>query len=197
MNDTERTGSGVREHRDHGPVRRAPAFTVRDAAPADLRAITDIYSHHVRFSLGTFEEAAPSEDEMARRHADVTTRGLPYLVAADAEGTILGYAYASPYRVRSAYRFTVEDSIYVAPDAARRGIGLALLRALVERCAAAGYRQMIAVIGDSANKGSIGLHARAGFQRVGLLPHVGFKHGRWVDCVLMQRALGEEAGTSP
>ncbi len=113
------------------------------------------------------------------------------------EGTVLGYAYASPYRTRSAYRFTVEDSIYVAPNAARRGIGLALLRGLIERCAAAGYRQMIAVIGDSANMGSVGLHERAGFQRVGLLPHVGFKHGRWVDCVLMQRALGDGANNSP
>lgn len=197
MNDAKHSRSPGPEHPEHGRVRPALAFTVRDAALADLPAITDIYGHHVRFGFGTFEEAAPSGEEMARRYVDVTARGLPYLVAADAQGTVLGYAYASPYRVRSAYRFTVEDSIYVAPNAARRGIGLALLGRLVERCAAAGYRQMVAVIGDSANAGSIGVHERAGFQRVGLLPDVGFKHGRWVDCVLMQRALGEGADSPP
>jgi L-amino acid N-acyltransferase YncA len=172
-------------------------FSLREAAPADLPAITRIYAHHVHFGLASFEDEAPDEAEMARRLDDVWERGLPWLVAEDAAATVRGYAYAMPYRLRSAYRFTLEDSIYIAPDWLRRGLGRALLARLIERCAAANYRQMVAVIGDSANAASIGLHDQLGFRRVGLLPAVGFKLGRWVDCVLMQRELGGGAATLP
>jgi L-amino acid N-acyltransferase YncA len=175
----------------------APDITLRDSGPADVPAIAAIYAHHVRFGLGSFEEEPPSAAELARRREEVLGRGLPYLVAVDALGTVLGYAYAAPYRTRSAYRYSLEDSIYVAPAASRRGAGRALLAALIERCAGLGYRQMVAVIGDSGNAASIGLHEQAGFRRVGLLPAVGFKHGRWVDSVLMQRPLGPGDGTLP
>ena len=175
----------------------AAAFAVRDASDADVAAITDIYAHHVRTGLGSFEEVPPAVDEIARRRAEVLARNLPYLVAMSGAGAVLGYAYASVYRARSAYRFSVEDSIYIAPDSAGRGIGRALLAALVARCSEAGFRQMVAVIGDSGNAGSIALHERLGFRRVGLLPAIGYKHGRWVDSVLMQRELGEGAATLP
>jgi phosphinothricin acetyltransferase len=176
---------------------RDAAFTIRDAADDDLAAITTIYEHHVRHGLGSFEEEPPPLAEIARRRADVLARGLPYVVASVVGGALLGYAYGAPYRARSAYRFTVEDSIYVAPGHAGRGVGRALLAALVARCTELGYRQMVAVIGDSANAGSIAVHERLGFRRVGLLPAIGFKHGRWVDSVLMQRDLGEGAATPP
>jgi len=175
---------------------RDTTFTIRDAADDDLAAIARIYEHHVRTGLGSFEEEPPPLAEIARRRADILARGLPYLVAG-AAGAILGYAYAAPYRARSAYRFSVEDSIYVAPGDAGRGVGRALLAALVTRCTEAGYRQMVAVIGDSGNAGSVALHERLRFRRVGLLPAIGFKHGRWVDSVLMQRELGEGAATLP
>jgi L-amino acid N-acyltransferase YncA len=168
----------------------AAAFIIRDSAGADLAAITAIYAHHVRTGFGSFEEVPPDVTELARRRGEVLARTLPYLVASDGGAAILGYAYASPYRTRSAYRFSVEDSIYVAPGAERRGIGGALLAGLIERCTAAGYRQMVAVIGDSGNAASIGLHARLGFRQVGVLAAIGLKHGRWVDSVLMQRDLG-------
>jgi phosphinothricin acetyltransferase len=171
-------------------------LAVRDSREADLEAIAGIYAHHVTHGLGSFEETPPSREELAQRRADVLARGLPYLVCVDAAGTLLGYAYAGAYRTRSAYRYTVENSVYVAPEAARRGVGSALLAALIERCEAAGFRQMVAVIGDSANAGSIGLHAALGFRRVGTLEAIGWKHGRWVDGVLMQRALGG-GGASP
>lgn len=178
-------------------VREATAtFSIRDATDADLVVIAAIYEHHVRVGLGSFEEIPPSVAEIARRRTDVLARNLPYLVAASA-GAILGYAYAAPFRARSAYRFSVEDSIYVAPGAGRQGIGRALLTELVSRCTAQGYRQMVAVIGDSGNVASIGLHESLGFRRVGLLPAIGFKHGRWVDSVLMQRDLGDGAATPP
>lgn len=173
------------------------AIAVRDATDADIPAIAEIYGHHVRCGLGTFEETPPSPEEMRQRHADILARGLPWLVAVDRRGRVLGYAYAAPYRLRSAYRYTLEDSIYVAPQAQRRGIGRTLLQALVARCTALGFRQMIAVIGDSVNAASIGLHARAGFERIGILAAVGYKQARWVDAVLMQRPLGDGAGTPP
>jgi L-amino acid N-acyltransferase YncA len=179
------------------PEAAAAAFVIRPSKDADLPAVAAIYGHHVRFGLGSFEEEPPDLAELARRRAEVLARKLPYLIAAADAGTVLGYAYAAPYRARSGYRFSLEDSIYIAPAALRRGIGRALLGALVERCAAGGYRQMVAVIGDSGNAGSIGLHEQLGFRRVGLLPATGFKHGRWVDSVLMQRELGDGAATLP
>jgi L-amino acid N-acyltransferase YncA len=171
----------------------AAAIAIRDAADGDLPAITQIYAHHVRFGLGSFEEEPPPVEEMARRRREVLARDLPYLVAVTPAGAVCGYAYAAPYRARSAYRFSVEDSVYVAPDAGRQGIGRRLLAALIERCAQAGFRQMVAVIGDSGNLASIALHERLGFRPAGALAAIGFKHGRWVDSVLMQRALGESA----
>lgn len=168
-------------------------FVVRDAAEADVGPIAAIYAHHVRTALATFEEVAPSVAEMARRRADTLAGGLPYLVAAEPQGVVLGYAYASLYRTRSAYRYSLEDSIYVAPEAARRGIGSQLLGTLIERCAASGYRQMVAIIGDGDNAASIGLHEKLGFRRAGTLQAVGFKLGRWVDSVIMQRPLGPGA----
>lgn len=162
---------------------------VRDAAPDDFDAIARIYSHYVENALATFEEMAPGADELRARHASITAAGLPYLVA-ELDGAVAGYAYASAYRPRSAYRHTIEDSVYVADGFGGRGIGLALLSALIGRCERGPWRQMIAVIGNSGNAGSIALHARLGFEHVGVLRDVGFKHGRWVDTVLMQRALG-------
>jgi len=174
-----------------------PAFLVRDAEDSDMPAVAAIYAHHVRFGLGSFEEEPPAVEELRRRRSEVLARGLPYIVATAPDGAVLGYAYAAPYRSRSAYRYSVEDSIYVAPEAGRRGIGATLLAALIERCTALGLRQMVAVIGDSGNLASIGLHERLGFRRVGSLSAIGFKHGRWVDCVLMQRALGSGAADLP
>jgi L-amino acid N-acyltransferase YncA len=177
--------------------RPAPAFEIRDSTEGDVAAIAAIYAHHVRHGLGSFEEEPPGAGEVARRRAEVLAKQLPYLVAAGPAGAVLGYAYAAPYRTRSAYRFSVEDSVYVAADAGRRGVGRALLAELIRRCTAQGYRQMVAVIGDSGNAASIRLHEDQGFRPAGLLPAIGFKHGRWVDSVLMQRALGSSAGTAP
>ncbi|MGH6968931.1 MAG: GNAT family N-acetyltransferase [Stellaceae bacterium] len=171
-------------------------FTLRDSAPSDAEAIAAIYAHHVRFGLGSFEETPPSVEEIRQRREAVLALGLPFLVGV-AGGRVFGYAYAGLYRTRSAYRYTLEDSIYVAPDAARRGIGHALLARLVERCDALGYRQMVAVIGDSGNLASIHLHETLGFVHIGAQPAVGFKFGRWVDSVLMQRPLGAGAATLP
>ncbi len=167
-----------------------PAITVRASTDADIPAIAAIYARHVLHGTASFEEVPPDEAEMARRRADILARGLPYLVA-ECEGRLAGYAYAGLYRTRSAYRFTLENSVYVADGMGRRGIGRALLEPLIGICEAAGYRRMIAVIGDSANHGSIGLHAACGFRLVGVLPAVGFKFGRWLDSVLMERPLGE------
>ena len=146
--------------------------------------------------LASFEEAPPTLDEMRRRHGDCVGRGLPWLVA-DFGGSVAGYGYCSPYRARSAYRYSLEDSVYVRADAQGKGVGGALLRELIARCEALGYRQMIAVIGDSANAASINLHARLGFLRAGMLRAAGFKFGRWVDSVLMQRPLGPGDATPP
>ena len=168
---------------------------VRDAASGDFGAIARIYSYYVENALATFEEVAPAADDLRARHAAIAGAGLPYLVA-ELDGAVAGYAYASAYRPRSAYRHTIEDSVYVADGFGGRGIGLALLTALIERCECGPWRQMIAVIGNSGNAGSIALHARLGFEQVGVLRNVGFKHGRWVDTVLMQRALGAPSGVA-
>jgi phosphinothricin acetyltransferase len=164
--------------------------------PEDLPAVHAIYAHHVRTGLASFEEEPPSLEEIRRRYDEITARGQPYLVA-DFGGTIAGYGYCSFYRTRSAYRYSLEDSVYVRPDVEGRGVGTALLSELIRRCEALGYRQLIAVIGDSANAASIGLHANHGFLRVGTLRSAGFKFGRWVDSVIMQRPLGPGDGTKP
>jgi phosphinothricin acetyltransferase len=169
---------------------------VRSAAQGDLAAIQAIYAHHVLRGLATFEEVPPDVEEMRRRHQDVTGRGLPYLVALE-RGEILGYGYCAPYRARSAYRYALEDSIYVKEAHLGKGIGTLLLGELLRICEGLGYRQVIAVIGDSANAGSIALHARLGFLRVGTLRASGYKLGRWVDTVLMQRPLGPGDGAPP
>lgn len=179
-----------------GKDRHTPTMTVRDATPGDISAVTAIYAHHVLNGVGTFEEVPPDAGEIARRHAAVTDAGYPYLVAEDADG-VAGFAYAARYRARSAYRFTAEDSIYVAPDRARRGVGKALLAELVDRCTALGCRQMIAVVGGGENSGSIALHKALGFAETGRLHNAGYKFGQWTDTVLMQRALGEGADTLP
>jgi phosphinothricin acetyltransferase len=172
------------------------SIVLRDAEPRDAARIAAIYAHHVLTGLASFEVEPPDEAEIVRRLADVRARGLPYLVA-EADGRVVGYAYASPYRARPAYRYTLEDSVYVDRDCAGRGVGRLLLERLVAECAACGCRQLVAVIGDSANRPSIALHEACGFARVGLLPAVGYKFGRWVDSVLMQRALGPGDGTLP
>ena len=179
------------------PHPNIPGFAIRDSVAADIPAITRIYGHWVRHGLASFELDPPAEAEMARRRQAVLEGGYPYLVAADAAGRVLGYAYAGAYRPRPAYRFAVEDSIYVAPGAEGGGIGRALLGTLIARCETAGFRLMVAVIGDSANTPSITLHERCGFRHAGLLPAIGWKHGRWVDSVLMTRPLGEGAATPP
>ena len=173
-----------------------PDLTIRPAAIADLPAITAIYDHAVRTGTATFELDPPDLAEMTRRYRALTESRSPYLVAM-LDGVVGGYAYAGSYRPRPAYRFTVEDSIYLAPESQRRGVGTALLHELIARSVAQGYRQMIAVIGDSANTGSIALHTRAGFTMVGTHPNVGFKFGRWLDSVLMQRGLGDGASNLP
>jgi phosphinothricin acetyltransferase len=169
---------------------------IRESRDSDLPAIQAIYAHHVSTGLGSFEEVPPSLDEMRRRRTGILGDGLPYIVA-EIDGRLAGYAYAGRFRPRSAYRYSAEDSIYVAPEAQRRGVGRALLHELVERCTRLGYRQMVAVIGDSGNLGSIGVHAAEGFVEVARLPAVGFKLGRWVDSVMMQRPLGAGQSAPP
>ena len=161
-----------------------------------MPVIAEIYGYHVHNGLASFELLAPSIDEMTQRRADVISRNFPYLVA-DLDGRVAGYAYACLYRSRPAYRHTLEDSVYVHKDFAGRGIGRTLLDALLEACVKTGARQMIAVIGDSANAASIKLHAACGFKRTGTLKAVGFKFGQWVDSVIMQRTIGEGAKTLP
>ncbi|MDI4664585.1 N-acetyltransferase family protein [Xanthobacter autotrophicus] len=169
---------------------------IRPATPADIPAIAAIYDEAVRTGTASFELTPPGVAEMTRRHAAVVEAGFPYLVMEE-DGGVLGYAYASAFRPRIAYRHTVENSIYVAPAAQGKGIGRALLEALIAACAARGFRQMVAVIGDSANAGSIRLHRACGFADVGILPATGLKFGRWIDTVLMQRPLGPGAEGVP
>ena len=175
---------------------RARKTLVRDAADGDIAAVQAIYAGHVLKGLASFDEVPPDVAEMGRRRAAVLELGLPYRVA-EFEGTVKGFAYAGPYRYRPAYRYSLENSVYVASDALRVGLGRLLLEDLIERCTALGYRQMVAIIGDSANQASINLHAQLGFQTMGALPSVGFKFGRWVDSVVMQRPLGDGDGTLP
>jgi L-amino acid N-acyltransferase YncA len=169
---------------------------VRGATPADAQALADIYGHHVLNGLGTFEEVPPPAAEMEARRGAVADRGLPYLVA-EAEGRVLGFAYAAPFRLRAAYRYTVEDSVYVAPDAQGRGVGRAALGAVLAACEGLGMRQVVAVIGDSGNAGSLALHRALGFERKGVGAGLGYKHGRWVDIVWMQKALNGGADRAP
>jgi L-amino acid N-acyltransferase YncA len=162
---------------------------LRASEPGDIETITSIYRHHVLQGLASFEEMPPDAAEMARRRQALLDEAMPYLVLLEA-GQLRGYAYVGRYRPRAAYRYTVEDSLYLAPEAQGRGLGTLLLTSLIEAATARGFRQMVAVIGDSANDASIRLHAKVGFRPIGQLQSIGFKFGRWVDSVLMQRALG-------
>jgi phosphinothricin acetyltransferase len=170
--------------------------TIRPAERRDIAAITPIYAHAVLHGTASFELEPPDEAEMRRRFDALHIDGFPYLVAEE-DGAVLGYAYAGPYRARPAYRFTVEDSIYLSQQAQGRGIGRALLDRLLTESESRGYRQMIAVIGDSAQVPSIRLHEAAGFRHIGTFEAVGFKFGRWLDSMLMQKALGRGATTIP
>jgi L-amino acid N-acyltransferase YncA len=170
--------------------------TIRPARDADLAAITAIYSHHVLHGSGTFETTPPTEADMAARRADVLAKGLPYLVAEDA-GQVLGFAYCNWFKPRPAYRFSAEDSVYLAPASSGKGLGRALLAELAAQAERAGVRKLIAVIGDSANAGSIGVHRTLGFTHVGVLTACGWKFGRWLDVVLMEKALGAADSNSP
>lgn len=169
---------------------------IRDATPADLVEITRIYADSVFTGVASYELVAPDEAEMERRMSAITEGGYPYLIATDDEGVVLGYAYASAFRTRPAYRWLVEDSIYLAPEARGRGVGRALLEALIGRCETLGFRQMIAVIGG-AHPASIAVHQKAGFVGSGMISGSGHKHGRWLDTVFMQRPLGEGKATDP
>jgi len=169
---------------------------IRDSLDADLPAITAIYGHAVQTGTASFEYDPPDPAEMARRRADVLDKGFPYLVA-EQDSTVIGYTYVNTYRARPAYRFSVEDSIYITPDRQGAGIGRQLLPALLQRCEALGLRLVVAVIGDSGTMASIRLHERCGFAHAGALPNVGWKHGRWLASVFMVRALGPGAAAPP
>jgi phosphinothricin acetyltransferase len=172
------------------------AVSIRPVQPADIAAITRIYAHAVQHGTASFELDPPDLKEMTRRRETLNAGGFPYLVA-ETESEVLGYAYAGPYRARPAYRFSVEDSVYIAPNAQGRGLGRLLLEALIVESEARGYRQMVAVIGDSAQHASIALHAALGFRMIGTFEAVGWKFGRWLDSVLMQRPLGQGADSKP
>jgi len=163
---------------------------IRGASPGDAAAVGAIYGHHVLNGLGTFEEVPPSDADMADRISAVLERGLPYLVAEDGRGRVAGFSYAAPFRPRAAYRFTAEESVYIHPDCIGQGLGKQLVSKVIESCEALGLRQLVAVVGDSGNAASIGLHRALGFTQIGVGRGFGFKHGRWVDIVWMQRALG-------
>jgi phosphinothricin acetyltransferase len=168
---------------------------IRDFEPGDIEAVAAIYGHHVLTGFGSFEETPPSSGALAERVASVRGLGLPYLVADD-DG-VIGFAYASSFRPRPGYRFSAEDSVYVAENAAGRGVGRALLQAVIDRCSAMGLRQLMAIIGDSGNVASIGLHRALGFSQIGVARSAGFKHDRWVDIVWMQRPLNNGDGSPP
>tara|TARA_B100000686_G_scaffold143442_1_gene150974 strand:+ start:74 stop:589 length:516 start_codon:yes stop_codon:yes gene_type:complete len=169
---------------------------IRKATNKDMPTIQSIYAYHVKHGLSSWEETPPDLEELIHRRNSVLTDGFPYLVA-EIDDDVLGFAYASKYRPRPAYRYCCEDSIYVANNAQRNGIGFALLDALIERCTDMQLRRMVAIIGNSANRASIGLHEKAGFMYVGTIPSCGFKHSKWVDQVIMQRALGPGDTISP
>jgi len=169
---------------------------IRPSTETDLPSITRIYAHHVLHGTGTFETTPPSELEMAQRRSDVLGKGLPYLVA-EHDFTVLGFAYCNWFKPRPAYRFSAEDSIYLAPDAAGKGLGKLLLLELSSQAERAGVRKLIAVIGDSANLGSVGVHTACGFTHVGVLSACGWKFDRWLDVVLMERSLGAGSATPP
>jgi L-amino acid N-acyltransferase YncA len=170
---------------------------VREATPDDASALAAIYGHHVLNGVGTFEETPPSAAEMIRRRAAVVALGLPYLTAEADDAEIVGFAYAAPFRPRAAYRYTAEDSVYVAPGQVGRGVGRVLLGEVIARCEAMGLRQLVAIIGGSDNAASIGLHRSLGFEIQGVMPALGYKHGRWVDIVSMQRGLNAGAAAPP
>jgi phosphinothricin acetyltransferase len=176
---------------------RASPFHLRDASADDMPEIARLYAHYVQTTCFTFEETPPSPQEMGGRLRQVRAFGLPWRVAEAGDGAVIGYVYAAPFRARSAYRYTVENSVYVAADRVNRGVGLAMMRDLIRECTALGYRQMIAVIGDSANEGSLRLHTRLGFRTIGHQLAVGLKFGRWVDVVQMQLALGDGSLSLP
>jgi phosphinothricin acetyltransferase len=171
-------------------------LTIRPSTPGDIDAISRIYAHAVEHGTASFELTPPDRSEMDRRRSALVDAGYPYLVAEGDRG-LLGYAYAGAYRTRAAYRSTVEDSVYVSPDAQGSGVGRALLAGLIEACEAADFRLMVAVIGDEASAGSIRLHESLGFEHVGVLKPIGYKHGRWLGTVLMQRPLGPGDAAAP
>ncbi|WP_296185100.1 GNAT family N-acetyltransferase [Pseudomonas sp. UBA1879] len=173
-----------------------PPLTLRDALDHDMPAVQRIYAHHVIHGTASFELEPPTLVQMLQRRADIRANGLPYVVA-EANGEIVGYAYATLYRPRPAYRFTVEDSVYVREGMAGLGIGQQLLETVIQRCTDDGRRQMVAIIGNSENLASVRLHERLGFRTVGVFESVGFKHGRWLDTVIMQRELGEAGHSLP
>jgi L-amino acid N-acyltransferase YncA len=173
------------------------SLKVRDSLPTDVPAITAIYGHAVLHGSASFELDPPDAAEIARRRDALLAARFPYLVAQNAAGQVVGYSYAGTYRTRPGYRFTVENSVYVAPDCQGQGIGRALLPPLIVRCEHAGFRLMVAVIGDAANRASIRLHESCGFRHAGVLPAIGWKHGRWLDSVMMVRPLGPGASEPP
>lgn len=181
--------------RDGGFTMRT--FRLRDAVSDDAGAIAEIYAHYVRATCFTFEEEAPDVDEIGARMNRIAAAGLPYCIAEDGDGAVIGYAYASSFHPRSAYRYSLENSVYVASDRRGQGIGMALMRHLIERCAALGYRQMVALIGDRENGTSARLHERLGFKPVGTLSAIGFKFGRWVDVYEMQLSLADGSNSTP
>jgi len=180
---------------DHGLNMKT--FHLRDAGMEDSAAIARIYGHYVRTTCFTFEEVAPTPEEIGARMSKVNAAGLPYCVAERPDGSVVGYVYASPFHPRSAYRYSIENSVYIAPDQTGQGIGTALMEHLINRCTALGYRQMVALIGDRENGISARLHARLGFAPVGTLSSIGLKFGRWIDVYEMQLALGDGNRTIP